>query len=398
MASRILLHCLHGHGGLAEHAHYQARAFLRKGDDILVLCPEDYLQGRPVEYRVARTYRSLRATNKPTGRVGRVSSAVRKASEYLCAQWKLAWHIIKLRPDFVLLDSYMEYLSPLWVWPHLLFAKSGFTKYAANLHDPVRDFVVGPAWWHKLSVALAYSPLKVAVVHQSLSDPSVVPKHVHVVEAPVGVYDLTETAVDPDIVRSRWGVPPGASVFLCFGFIRDNKNIDLLIKALREVPEAYLVVVGSAQSSLNKPLSYYQDLALRLGVSNRVVFREEFVPDESLASYFAASDVVVMTYNSEFRSQSGVLNIAARARRPVLASGGESPLKSCVQRFALGEFVEPDSLSALIEGMRKLCRSQRGDETARHPDWDGYSAYASWDSNVTIISSAIHAAPVDFAP
>jgi glycosyltransferase involved in cell wall biosynthesis len=398
MASRILLHCLHGHGGLAEHAHYQARAFSRRGDDILVLCPDDYLQGRPVEYRVARTYRSLRATNKPTGRLGRLFSAVRKGGDYLCAQWKLAWHIIRFRPDFVLLDSYMEYLSPLWVWPHLLIAKLGFTRYAANLHDPVRDFVVGPAWWHKLSVALAYAPLKVAVVHQSLSDSSVVPTHVRVVEAPVGVYDLTETAVDPEKVRSGWGTPLGAPVFLSFGFIRDNKNIDLLIRALHEVPESYLVVVGSAQSSTNKPLSYYRNLAARLGVSDRVTFREEFVPDESLAGYFAASDFVVMTYNSKFRSQSGVLNIAARARRPVLASGGESPLKSCVQKFALGEFVEPDSLSALSEGMKKLCRNLRGEETARHPDWHGYSAYASWDSNVKIISGAFHAAPVDLAP
>ena len=389
MASRILLHCLHGHGGLAEHAHYQARAFFRRGDEILVLCPDDYLQGRPVEYRVARTYRSLRSANKPSGGLRRLFSALRKGGDYLFSQWKLAWHIIRFRPDFVLLDSYMEYLSPLWVWPHLLIAKLGFTRYAANLHDPVRDFVVGPAWWHKLSVALAYAPLKVAVVHQSLSDPSVVPKHVRVVEAPVGVYDLTETAVDPDKVRSGWGVPLGAPVFLSFGFIRDNKNIDLLVKSLREVPESYLVVVGSAQSSTNKPLTYYQNLAMSLGVSDRVIFREEFVPDESLAGYFAASDFVVMTYNSEFRSQSGVLNIAARAQRRVLASGGESPLKSCVQRFALGEFVEPDNLSALVEGMKKLCRNHGGEETERHPDWNGYSAYASWNSNVRIISDAV---------
>jgi glycosyltransferase involved in cell wall biosynthesis len=180
-------------------------------------------------------------------------------------------------------------------------------------------------------------------------------------------------------------------VFLSFGFIRDNKNIDLLIRALCEVPEAHLVVVGSAQSSTNKPLSFYEQLALEVGVGNRIVFRDEFVPDESLASYFAASDFVVMTYSSEFHSQSGVLNIAARARRRALASGGESPLKSCVQRFALGEFVEPGNLASLVAGVRKLCRQHRGEEPAPEADWNGYAAYASWDVNVQIIADAVHA-------
>jgi glycosyltransferase involved in cell wall biosynthesis len=368
--------------------HYQARAFMQKNEGVLVLCPHDYLEGRALDYPVSRVYGSLVRKKKPRTSIGRMADLLRRTGIFLHAHWRLAWEVLKRRPDAVLFDSYREYLSPLWVWPHVALVKACGVTYIANLHDPVRDFVVGPLWWHNLSVRLAYWPVRVSVVHQRLDDSSIIPPHVAVVEAPVGVYDLQESVIDPMEVRRMWGIPREAVVFLSFGFIRDNKNLDLLIRALAEVPDAFLVVMGSAQSSINKPLKFYQDLAGSLGVANRVIFREEFVPDEALAGYFAAADVIAITYNSQFRSQSGVLNIAARAKRPVLASAGESPLKTAVVRFRLGEFVEPDNPATVAAGMSRLCRSIQGKEVLHAPDWSGYEKYASWGSNVEIIKNA----------
>jgi glycosyltransferase involved in cell wall biosynthesis len=383
------VHCPSSSGGLAEHVHYQVRALARRGADAFVLCPSDYLEGRATEYPVSRIYRSLVRRHKPRALLGRLADLLRRTCIFLHGQWRLAWEVFAKRPEAVLLDSYSEYLSPLWIWPHAVLAKVFGVAYVANIHDPVRDFVVGPRWWHDLSVRLAYWPVKIGVIHQRLADKDTIPPHVNVVEAPVGVYDLQDSVIDADAVRQTWGVPRGAAVFLSFGFIRDNKNLDLLIRALAEVPQAFLVVMGSAQSSSNKPLAFYQDLAATAGVSERVVFRDEFVPDESLAGYFAAADVIAVTYNAGFHSQSGVLNIAARAKRPVLASSGESPLKTAVQRFGLGEFVEPDNLAALVTGMRKLCRQTTGEESSSPPDWPAYEEYASWDTNASIVLSAI---------
>jgi len=368
--------------------HYQARALARQNEQVLVLCPHDYLEGRALDYPVSRVYGSLVRHKKPQAFIGRMADLLRRVGIFLHAPWRLAWEVLRRKPDAVLLDSYREYLSPLWVWPHVALAKACEVTYVANLHDPVRDFVVGPLWWHNFSVQLAYWPLRVGVIHQRLEDTSVIPPHVAVVEAPVGVYDLQESVIDPAEVRRMWDIPLEAVVFLSFGFIRDNKNLDLLIRALPEVPAAFLVVMGSAQSSTNRPLKFYEDLAAGLGVADRVVFREEFVPDEALAGYFAAADAIAITYNAEFHSQSGVLNIAARAKRPVLASAGESPLKTVVVRFHLGEFVEPDNPAAVAAGMSNLCRSIRGEVAVSDPDWAGYERYASWDSNARIIKYA----------
>ncbi len=389
---RILIHSPQSSGGIAEHTRYQFLAFQRAGADVALLCPPDFLKGRSLQGNVARVYCSL--SKRPSGLRG-WRNAVRVAANgvrYLINQWRLAWEVLRRKPDMVLLDSYMEYLSPLWVWPHIVIARIRSVTYVANLHDPVRNFIVGPLWWHEWSVALAYRPLNIGIIHEKISKDSSLPTHVDIHEAPVGVYDLQSIPVDSMEVRRNWGAPDDAIVFLSFGFIRDNKNLDLLIRALQFNKQVFLVVVGSAQSSKNKPLQFYQELASAMHVDNRVVFRDEFVPDEALASYFTAADFIAMTYNRDFHSQSGVLNIAARARRRVLASSGESPLGSSVKRFRLGEFVEPDNLELLAAGMRKLCRQHLGELSAPEPNWQGYEEYASWDSNAKIILSAAQAA------
>ena len=419
-------------GGLAEHTHYQAQALdaiknRTFGDvetpkaDVMLLCSPDFLEGRVAVYKKKKVFRSGLYVFSPFA--GRIGELLDKSLKILGDQWRLTWEIMTRRPDVVLLASYSEYLAPLWILPHWILARLFGVVYVANLHDPVRDYVVGPKWWHDLSVKVAYWPISVGVVHQRLPEPSPVPKHVHVVEAPVGVYDLQESPENPESIRAAWGVrkeksetlklgkaesrnsadcgnaldsgrssldtsAPTDVVFLAFGFIRDNKNLDLVICALVENPSAVLVVMGRAQSKKDKPLEFYRNLAVELGVQDRVKFFDGFVPDEKLASYFAAADVVVLTYDKSFHSQSGVLNVAARARRPVLASAGESPLKDCVEKFRLGVFVEPDDMRALKEGIKKIS-SCEWRASSGEPDWQGYEAFASWDVNVAKILDAV---------
>jgi hypothetical protein len=78
-------------------------------------------------------------------------------------QFILFRSVLRCRPNVVLLASYCEYLSPVWVCLQLLAAKASGVTFVAVLHDPVRNFVVGPTWWHKLSVGMAYWPFSVGL-------------------------------------------------------------------------------------------------------------------------------------------------------------------------------------------------------------------------------------------
>jgi hypothetical protein len=59
-------------------------------------------------------------------------------------------------------------------------------------------------------------------------------------------------------------------------------------------------------------------------------------------------------------------------------------MQDSVKRFSLGIFVEPDSVSALAEGIGVLLRNG-----IAKPRWDDYEAYASWRVNAKIILDAV---------
>jgi glycosyltransferase involved in cell wall biosynthesis len=357
-------------GGIAEHTLYQARALEKAGAKVTCLVAPSFLDGRPTGFE------TITCLSDPPAAGG--SRLVKKVKMVWCLtrnRFVLAWQICQRKPDLVLLDSYVEYFAPLWVWPHWLLARCGGIRYAANLHDPVRNFTVGPAWWHKLSVRLAYLPLDFVLVHDKLSEPSPVPARVRVVQVPHGLIDINGPLMNAEEIRRSWGAKEGQKVFLAFGYVRDGKNLNLAIRALAQVPEAFLVVAGSVASTKNKPFAYYRELAAQLGVFERCHFVEGFVADDKLGKYFAGTDFVLLTYAATFHSQSGVLNIAARARKPVLASASPSPLIESVRKFQLGITVEPDSPAAVVAGMQRLLAAPPS------PRWDDYEASASWSAN-----------------
>lgn len=370
----VLLYCPQSHGGIAEHAHYQAKALQALGIPVTMLAPSDFLGGRDVPYRLLASL-----TPAPSGQAG-MGRKARHAVWLVRGPWRLAATILRERPATVLFASYSEYLSLFWVWSHLLLRRFLGIPYGANLHDPVRNFQLGPKWWHRLSVALAYRAVDYVIAHEAVP-PGAVPRRVRVFEAPVGIYDIAApaSAADSDLPLA---IPESERVLLSFGHVRDNKNLDLLIRALAEVAGVHLVVAGPSPSSSQRPLAFYAELARSTGVADRVHLLAGHVPDARVAFLFGRADWVAVTYSRSFLSQSGVLNVAARARKPVLASSGPSPLREAVEKFRLGVFVEPDSLDDLIGGLRRLM------DNPPEPDWEGYEAYASWETNARVILAA----------
>lgn len=370
---KILIFSPSSTGGIAEHTFYQARALEKAGAKVVCLIPPSFLNGRTTGFE------TIPCLPDPVKGASGLMKKLRMAWGIISSQYLLAWQIIKHRPDLVLLDSYLEYLAPFWIDPHIILSRIFGVRYAANLHDPVRSYAIGPKWWHNLSVWLAYQPLDFVLVHHELADRSIVPKRIEVIVAPHGLYDVNLGAFDAQQVRDGWGIKSGQKVYLSFGYVRDGKNLDLAIRALGEVPNAVLVVAGTVASTKDKNFQYYRWLASDLGVADRCRFFEGFVSDEEMGRYFAGTDYMLLTYSSSFHSQSGVLNVAAKARKQILASASPSPMMDAVKRYSMGVAVEPDSLKAISEGMKNLIIGHKD------PDWDDYEEAASWDKNAKII-------------
>jgi glycosyltransferase involved in cell wall biosynthesis len=151
--------------------------------------------------------------------------------------------------------------------------------------------------------------------------------------------------------RARLGIPDGAPVILFLGFIRRYKGLAVLIRALpavvREVPELQLLVAGEAWGRSSDIML----AATTLGVAAHVRLDDRYIPDEEVAVYLGASDVMALPYLEA--TQSGVVTLAAAAGLPVVASavGG---LPEAVTDGLTGLLVSPGDQDALARALIRV--------------------------------------------
>lgn len=152
--------------------------------------------------------------------------------------------------------------------------------------------------------------------------------------------------------RAAFGLADDARMLLAFGALRDYKGIPELIEAFAAVagesPNARLFIVGKP---IRVDTAAYRRRIAELGVADRVVLRDEYVPFEDIGAYFAACDVAVYPYRHIY--QSGALQLAYGAGRPVVATRvGE--LSSTVQHGVNGLLVPPHDPAALAAALRDM--------------------------------------------
>ena len=132
-------------------------------------------------------------------------------------------------------------------------------------------------------------------------------------------------------------------VVLFFGFVRDYKGLRYLIESLplvRAQLDVHLLIAGEVWGD-SKP---YHELIAHLGMATCVTFVEKYIPNEDVARYFAASDLVVIPYVSA--TQSGIVQLAYGFDKPVVVSrvGG---LPEVVEENVTGYLVPPKDSAAI---------------------------------------------------
>ena len=330
---RLLYYSPASYGGIADYAREQANALVDLGIDVTFLCTPEYPLGKGEKYRVLSKLEKI-SPHQPWPH--KILKKSHFAAIILVNFFKLVRLIQAEDFRYVLLGSYVEYLAPLWAGWLQQLAQNGVV-FGAVVHDPVRDFVVGPGWWHRWSIACGYSFLKSAFVHEKIELDTVRPMpQLRTTVIPYGTHHFPSASKSKTTVRTDFNLPIDANVMLAFGHVRDNRNLDLVIRAMARFPDLYLLVVGKEQSAGQRPAAFYQALAQQCGVANRCRWKIEFVPDTAIANLFEAADITVLTYSKTFRSASSALNAAAGYRKPCLASAGEGSLRAVVQRYKLG--------------------------------------------------------------
>ena len=370
-------------GGSADYSLCQIRALARLGLDINLVAPKSFrnklldVDFRPYTELIDRRPRKLA---KP------LRAAV-FMKEMVEVHHVLARHRNDAQSEYVLMGDFGEYMAPLWAPALRSRKKRRGLRFGCILHDPVRDLVRGPKWWHDLSLSKAFSLFDDVYLHgpapAQLIDSF---PGVNFIEIPHGVFSDDVSVPSPEDARRALELPADAPVFLQFGHVRDNKNLDLIIEALARNEDAHLVVAGEVTSGTQRGEVFYADLVERLGLQSRIHFRFGFVRAEDIPLLFAAADGVCLLYAKSFKSMSGVLAHAITYRTPVMASGGDGPLATIVQRYGLGVWLDNVGASAIADAMASVARRSFPD-----PDWRRCSEECSWKRNAELVAARIRA-------
>jgi glycosyltransferase involved in cell wall biosynthesis len=149
--------------------------------------------------------------------------------------------------------------------------------------------------------------------------------------------------------REHFNLPPGVPIALFVGDIRTpRKNLDTVLRALRDVPDLFLAVAGAVERSP------YPAMALELGVYRRVRFLDKVTEMPLLMR-----SVDMFVFPSRYEAHPLVLLEAMASGLSSIVSG----------TFGAGEFLgdgglllkDPDD----VEGLAACMKSLASDPTAR---------------------------------
>lgn len=172
---------------------------------------------------------------------------------------------------------------------------------------------------------------------------------------PHPIYDHYGEVMPREEALKLLQLDPDYRYLLFFGFIRDYKGLDWLIRAMAEPQlkdrQIRLIVAGEFYSD-SEP---YLKLIRELGLEEKVILHTDYIPDVLINRYFGAADLVVQPYKTA--TQSGVTQIGYHFNKAMLVTdvGG---LGEIVANGKSGYVVKP-GVSAIAEAIADFYDRER---------------------------------------
>jgi glycosyltransferase involved in cell wall biosynthesis len=147
---------------------------------------------------------------------------------------------------------------------------------------------------------------------------------------------------------------------LCFGGLRFDKGIDLLIKALHKIKDVeFSLIIAGKEEHFTK--SYIVELLKEYGLEKKVHLNLEYIPDYLVSSYFSIADMVVLPYRKIFTGQSGPLTEGV-IRQKVIVGPDNGEIGYTIKHYNLGTVFNSEDIEDLAE---KLCFNIKNIEEIR---------------------------------
>lgn len=163
------------------------------------------------------------------------------------------------------------------------------------------------------------------------------------------LYDNYGDPVSRGEALKSLGLDAGYQYLLFFGLVRRYKGLDLLLQALASEKLAHLPLKLIVAGEFYDDVEIYRKLIDDLGVCDKVIMDNAFIPNAEVVRYFCAASLVVQPYRDA--TQSGVTQVAYHFDKPMVVSN-VGALPEMVPDGKAGYVVDPDP-EQIAEAVRK---------------------------------------------
>jgi len=325
----ILLGTAHPYrGGLASYNERLAGQFLSEGNDVRIYTftlqyPEIFFPGK------------TQFTDKPAPEGIKIIRTLNSVNPF---SWiRTGRRIKKENPDILLIKYWQPFMAPGFGTVARI-AGTGGTKVICIFDNVIPH---EKKLFDRLLTGYFIRSIDGAIVMSRSvgEDLAQFRTSVPVIYNPHPLFDNYGEKVPRKDALGKLGLPEDCSYLLFFGFIREYKGLDILLKAfgdkrLREM-KLKLLVAGEFYEN-DQP---YRKLVTEAGMDDDVIFFDRFIREDEVSLFFSVADLVVQPYRSA--TQSGVTQIAYHFGKPMIVTdvGG---LSEIVPDGKCGYVVKPE--------------------------------------------------------
>lgn len=250
--------------------------------------------------------------------------------------------IRKMQPDMLITCYWMAFFAPCYGIIERIVKGNGKTRCLALVHNMIPhepsllDKLFAPFYVKSTDgfVALSDSVVKDIDKLDKCRKPKTFSPH--------PIYDHYGERMSKAEACELLKLDADKDYMLFFGLVRAYKGLDLLLDAMGKMhdklPNLRLLIAGEFYEQEEG----YREQIKNLGLTEKVIIRNEFIPDADLRLYFGAADLIVQPYKTA--TQSGVTQVAFHFEKPMLVTnvGG---LGEIVHDHKMGYAVHPNAES-----------------------------------------------------
>jgi glycosyltransferase involved in cell wall biosynthesis len=373
MTSRIVMHTPEPFSGAALYVSELVKALLAAGEAVVLFCPRNFAYIQDLSDAGATIVCSGTRSTAPAGFLARLARNLRFFAGICLRQVRVT------RSRDIIHFQFPLYFPAGLVLFVLARIQARGIVYTA--HDPVPHKWLLPAplrFIERRCLQLAYNLSDRIVVHNE-SARELLSREFSQNPAKIAVIPHGSSPANPADVSFNLSETLD---LLMFGSIREDKGVELAIKAVQKVNaeglKVRLLIAGAVANAREQ--AYWNDCKSAIEQSGSgITVVERFIPDSEVAALLAGCHALLLPYKN-FQSESGVASVGLAGGRAILATNTGS-FAALLNAADLGIPIRSPSVAsveqaiciALAIGPAELrAKGLRGLEFARSArSWDG---------------------------